>query len=360
MRAVHLIPVFMFVTCTGFGQVTPVPDSPLELGNGAAQAADQPEQRDVAVELLRGANGYLGLHRPDEAPFTLRVAFSALGPWAERGSGELEETWISAEQWRWTAQVGNYRQLRIFTNGAAYDEKPATAMPLPMQMLRNAIFGAAPVNGGPHVRTVGAKLNGVELTCLLISEFEPPARLATAGRQWQEGEYCVDPRSGMLRTSSRAPGIYIVYDYSARLPFHRRVLPGKITFVENNADVMEATLLSISDADASDSSLFTPTTEMLAAGPQPIFNSTFKLVQNIRSASVKPGDPLPTIVVHAVVDLNGNVTEAEALQSGAMSSEAVDAVKNSHYPPPAGAGQVPPQRQAFITVHFLPATAPAR
>ena len=69
-----------------------------------------------------------------------------------------------------SARLGDYSQLRIFYNGAAYDDKPRGSMPLRLQMVRNAVFW--PVVGdfaASLIRMATAKWEGIDVTCILTS-----------------------------------------------------------------------------------------------------------------------------------------------------------------------------------------------
>jgi hypothetical protein len=76
----------------------------------------------------------------------------------------------------------------------------------------------------------------------------------------------------LLDIYSIAPGIYTVYDYTNALAFHARVLPGTVTITENGTAVMTAQLTSIADIDPANTSLFTPTAQMIRKGPRPRFS----------------------------------------------------------------------------------------
>jgi hypothetical protein len=47
-----------------------------------------------------------------------------------RGAGQLRETRISGEDWRWDGSLGGYTLLRISSNAAIYDQNPNNMIPL--------------------------------------------------------------------------------------------------------------------------------------------------------------------------------------------------------------------------------------
>jgi hypothetical protein len=96
------------------------------------------------------------------------------------------------------------------------------------------------------------------------------------GRRWQENEFCIDAKTGPLRTHSEAPGIYTVYNYDGGFHFQGRTLARQITIVEGGATVLQVHIDSISDA-SNDPGQFVPTHKMLSHGPGAIRTGPFRL-----------------------------------------------------------------------------------
>jgi hypothetical protein len=113
--------------------------------------------------------------------------------------------------------------------------------------VREAIFKTEPVVG-PHatLRTAEASFNGVALVCALVAH-NAIAPAGTGGRQWEEQEYCVDPKAGTLVTYSAAPGLYFQYDYSKALQFHGKLIPNGFTVRQAGQTVVEAQTESVTD-----------------------------------------------------------------------------------------------------------------
>jgi hypothetical protein len=148
--------------------VAPLPSDPLELATGPAPIADTPERRALALGLLERARQNNAMHTPDGAPFAIKASFDSNGQAGYTGPGELEETWISGQRWRWTAHIGDYFQLRIFHQGLPYDDKSPGPMPLRLQMARAAIFW--PVSGNfaaAALRLASARWDGADVMCIL-------------------------------------------------------------------------------------------------------------------------------------------------------------------------------------------------
>jgi hypothetical protein len=74
--------------------------------------------------------------------------------------------------------------------------------------VREAIFNPEAVVGShATLRTANASPNGVDLLCALVAH-NAQAPAGTGGRRWEEEEYSVDPKTGMLLTFSEVPGFY--------------------------------------------------------------------------------------------------------------------------------------------------------
>src|SRR5579871_2082094 len=193
-------------------QSAPLPFDPLELATGPTAVPETPEKRALLLDLLERARQNNAMHTPGTAPFNLKASFNSVGRGSrDQGYGEVEETWLNGQTWRWSARLGDYSQLRIFYEGAAYDDKPRGHIPLRLQMVRNAIFWPVVGNfASSLIRIATAKWEGTDLACILLSRGgnDPTA---TVGRRWEESEYCIDPKTGLLRMHSEAPGIYSIY-----------------------------------------------------------------------------------------------------------------------------------------------------
>jgi hypothetical protein len=334
--------------------VAPVPYDPLELATGPALVPDTPEKRALLLNLLERARQNNAMHTPGTAPFTLKVSFNSTGNGSKNtGYGEVEETWLNGQTWRWSARLGDYSQLRIFYEGAAYDDKPRGSMPLRLQMVRNAVFWPVVGNFAPSlIRMATANWQGTEVACMLISGGGNEAT-ATAGRRWEESEYCIDPKTGLLRAHSEAPGIYAIYDYEGAAQFHGRTLARQITVVEGGATVLQIHLDGIEDAN-DDPHQFVPTHKMLARGPGAIMVGPFRFPEFVSVPASYSGAVQP-VIVHAILDEKGKVLDAEVTQSSdpALSTAALGRVWRSSFGAAARPGKL--QREAFINVQFTPA-----
>jgi hypothetical protein len=359
-RPLHVVPLLVFFAAAyAFPQpvlkVAPLPYDPLELATGPALVPETPEKRALLLNLLERARQNSALHTPGTAPFDIKVSFNSIGSNShDTGYGEVEETWLNTSMWRWSARLGDYSQLRIFYNGAAYDDKPKGHMPLRLQMVRNAVFW--PVGGdfeASLLRMATANWQGTDVACILISRRDNQAS-ETPGRRWEENEYCIDPKTGLLRTHSEAPGIYTAFDYDGAAQFHGRTLPRQITIVEGGATVLQIHLESIADANK-DPNQFVPTHAMLSHGPGAIMVGPFRFPEFVAAPAGYNGEVKP-VIVHAILDRKGKVLDAEVVQSSdpALSGAALGVVWHSSYRP-AMREDRPLQREAFINVKFTPA-----
>jgi hypothetical protein len=333
--------------------VAPLPADPLELATGDTLKVANPENRALVLNLLERArqNGS-ELYAAGGPAFHLKVSFTSSGQSRYTGSGEMEEIRYSRfTSWRWLARLGDYSQVRVFQNGVPYDEKTPGPIPLRVQMVRGAvIWPMSNVRPGTMIRMASAQWHGMEVMCALLSFDDAIA--AVHGRHWREREYCVDTKSALLRIYSEAPGIYTVYDYDDALHFHGRTLARQISIMESGEAVLQIHVESLEDAGTPDPALFTPTKEMLARGPGIVLMPSVRIPAGAAPPAGRAGTIQP-LIVHASVDDQGKVVEAEALQNSdpGLSSAALALVKSSTYPP-QNLASGPVQTEAFINVEF--------
>ena len=332
-------------TATAGLSSAPVPPDPQEPVTGAVQVASGPAARAAALYLLERAKENGLTHRAGTPPYRLVAAFSAGGPAAYVGSGQLTETWLSGQRWRWTAMLGSYSVIRLPGAGVASSERFPGVVPMRVHMLRNAIFWAIrQISSNAQIRTASIQWNGKPATCVLVSGIVAPIEQT---RLWEEEEYCVDSASGALQMLSMSPGVYTVYGYSQNLQFHGRSTPDRITVYTHRAIVLDAQM-SLADAAAVDESELAPTQEMIAAGRVGGMDTWGRFPMNVPSYAVS-GIVKP-VMVHASVSGRGEVVEEELLTASdpALAQTALDLVKNAKF---QAAGN---QRQMYINVKFIP------
>jgi hypothetical protein len=353
-----IVIVLTFLTSVAFSQTelktAALPCDPLELATGPTAVPETPGKREALLNLLEHARQNNGMHSPGSPPFSMKVSFNSTGASHYTGFGELDETWMSPATFRWTARLGDYSQLRIFDDGRAYDDKPRGHIPLRIQMVRQSVFWPVTGRFAPAlIRVATAKWQGTEVACMLISSGVNDAT-PTPGRRWEETEYCIDPKTGLLRTYSEAPGIYNVYDYSESTQFHGRTLARQISIVEDGATVLQIHIDSLADAANADPDQFVPTKKMLAHAPGDILVGPFRFPQFAPAPPGRSGEIQP-VIVHAVLDKKGHVVEAEALQhsDSALTDAALAIVARSDYRRADQQGR-PVQWEAFINVQFVP------
>jgi len=356
--------VFLVVSialCQNRLPVAPLPSDPLELATGPAKVLDTPKLRALVLGLVEEARQNNAMHTAGTAPFDLKVSFTSEGDSRYTGSGDLEEVWMSGREWRWTAHLADYSIDRIFYQGLAYDEKSRGPVPLRLHMVRAAVFWPVSGNFAPaYLRVATAKWDGDEVMCVLrsrgpeedVDASQGDGVVEKSGRKWGEREYCIDPKTGLLRAYSEAPGVYTVYDYNdVTIHFHGRILARQISVVEGGATILKIHLDSIEDPHVADPSFFTPTRKMLDAGPQPTISGVYRFSQLApvtgRTAVIQP------IIVIATIDDKGKIEDAETPPNAdsSLSGAALSLVKRTTYAQNRG---MPHQRLAYINVKFVP------
>jgi hypothetical protein len=346
--------------CQTFQPGTRIPDDPMELATGSIQVAITPQQRASILGLLEQAREDRNLWAPGTPPYTLHVSFDSIGGTVSSGPGEMEETWMSPILFRWSAQMTGYSIDRLFYRGLLYDNKTPGPMPLRLQMVRMALEWPLPSGGaGPRtlLRYATTTWNGSPATCVLLSwGGNPPT--PTAGRRWQETEYCIDSKSGLLDTYSPVPAFYVAYDYGSAVNFHGHALPNQIAEYEGGVKVLQVHVDSITDAGSGDPAMFTPSAGM--SSPGAIMAGPIRLAAFVSAPSAATGGSIQRVIVHATLENDGKVLEAESVESPdpSLSQAALSFVERTKFPIRARA-KLPFQREVLINVHFLPGTPSA-
>jgi hypothetical protein len=334
--------------------MAPVPGGPYELATAPIRVLDETDQRATILSLVERARQNSDLHAPGGHPYFLKATFEASGNIPYTGSGSLEEEWYGPEIWRWNAQFGNYSQNRIAWKGRMYEENRAP-MPLRLQMVRGNIFWPVLMMPAAALRISAGTWHGQSVLCVLGSRFfGDAASLPT--RRWEETEFCLDAKSGLLQTYSIAPGMYAVYNYQDALKFHASTLPRTITIFSGETQVLNIRLESVKDAAPFDERTFLPSSKMQPLGGAGLVAGTYRFPLFGGPPPIDTHGMIQPVIVHATITPDNKVEEVEALQTSepALSTAAVNVVRNAHqFPWPER--QLPGQREVYVNVRFVPA-----
>jgi TonB family protein len=237
--------------------LAPVPSDPLELVPSGAHLVQTADERGAVIALLNRARE---LSNVRAQPYDLKTTFNVFLSGAANGAWHLEDTSPVRDSYRWTAQGSAYSAVYLYKNDILHSDQRGGAIPLRLIQVREAIFFTYPiVTKETQLRAANGYLNGVELKCVLVQQRpQPPGQIAESGRGWDEFEYCVDPKSGQLITYSRAPGLYVHYDYANALHFHKQILPGAFTISVARQSVIEARTAGVSDPASPNGTQFEP------------------------------------------------------------------------------------------------------
>jgi hypothetical protein len=113
MRTFRFLLLVAFASGFCFGQpsdIAPIPPNPLELATGPAQVPATPAERAAVISLMDRAFENHSMHLRGTAPYALQVSFNASASTLyPGGSGSLQQTWVSGENWRWSATLDSLR-----------------------------------------------------------------------------------------------------------------------------------------------------------------------------------------------------------------------------------------------------------
>jgi len=328
----------------------PIPKDPLEIVTGAVRAADTPEDRQAAVQLLARARSNGSMLGPDTGyHLTASFTVSSGGSTNVDGEWEMEEIHIPRLGTHWTARTSaGYATTQVSSDGLNYGEGTPGTVPLHLQEARAAIFGAAATPGAQvAIRTATATYNGLTLTCVLIAGTES-IPTAAPGRRWDETEECVDPTTNLLTIHSQVPGRYYVYDYADGPRLGEHVYARKVTVTEAGKVVSLIRVDSLTAMSDADPKLFVATKEMK-------WSSTLASAQKLfvfpRKGSLAPDATIQPVCVLGILTSSGQLVEAHSLQpSDPNSQEALEYAKAMKFP--YAAANQESQHQVFIIEKF--------
>jgi hypothetical protein len=313
-----------------------------ELVTGPTEILVTPEQRQSAVDLLENVQ-----HNFNESmsgfPYSLKVSFNGSGDTEYEGDGTMESD-EAHPNWRWTARVGGLTPTRMMVHGKIYGT--AGPVPLRVQMVRGALF--RPIPGSPGrkaIRVADVEFNGEQVRCVLLAGIGPPAGMP---RQWSDREYCADPRTGLLKISSEAAGVYAIYDYTNAVDFHGHTLPRQITFFQGEKAVLDIHVDSMSDGVEDAEALFSSTAANALVEPTFLLASAqwtpIHVDEDPQQGSLVRIEP---VMVHATASNDtGKVMEAEAIGHSDLSERAVEVVRQTAFSPTGF------QRDLYVAVEF--------
>jgi len=329
----------------------PVPNDPLELVSGDAQPVQDAEQRAAAVNLLVKARALSDVRA---YPYDLKTTFVSSG--ASEGTWSLEDTSPSRDVYRWTAQGPSYSTINLRSRQLVYSNQPSGAIPLRLAQARTAVFFMYPQTGAhASLRTAASSLNGAELTCILVANMAQ-TKPAAGPRRWEESEYCVDLKSGLLTTYSPVPGMYVAYDYANVLHFHDKAIPDKFTITQAGQTVIEARVESVGDARTLDPAVFQPAgLEKIGVGQ--LMSQPWRVRTRVMSGAGNSNGTLQVVVLDGIVNPQGQLGELQVLAStnaglNQSAQEKAAAWKNWQSLEDAQPGAAPQSHEVFFTVEF--------
>ena len=355
-------------------KLAPLPYDALELVTNDAQQVQDAEQRAATITLLTNARA---LSNVRAQPYDLKTTFETVGSLASDGTWILEDISPGRNIYRWTAQGPSFSAIYLYVNKLLSGNQPGVAIPLRLTQVRDAIFFIYPWTGRyTSMRVATGYLHGVDLRCVLLAQSFG-GRSFQGGRNWEESEYCIDPKSGLLVTYSPVPGLYIQYDYTNAVHFHKTIVPEGFNISEAGRIVIEAKTVSVSDSASPDNAIFDPA-GLRSLGVGSVVNPSWRgrediypprppamgsVIVSLPSGAITarnfppPPDPnaiWQVVIVHAVASPDGHVTESEIVAStdASLNQAALDRAnvwKSGIVGPNEQPGTTPQSREVIFT-----------
>jgi hypothetical protein len=336
-----------------------MPADTMELVTGAAQPVQDAQERIAAISLLEKAHD---LSNVRVQPYDLKTSFSAYGGLASDGNWSLQDT-SRARKYRWTASGPNYSAVNVYPSGATnalYSNQASGILPLRLLQVRSAIFFIYPTPGPQaSIRTATGSLNGASQNCVLVV-IGAGNRSFSGGRNWEESEYCVDAKTGLLSQYSPGPGVFVRYDYSSGIRFHNTSIPTAFSIFENGKVVAEARTVSVSDPPAATDPMFdtaglTPVGSGRAMNPGS--NLPFMIpLPGKGFAGVNANTAMQVVALHGNIAGDGHLSEVEILASTnpTLNQQAVDqAASIAQGRAPVQPGATMQSSEIFLTFEFI-------
>jgi hypothetical protein len=338
-----------------------LPSDPLELVTGPATTVQTPEQRLAATTLLTHARD---LSNVRAQPYYLKTSVTTSGSLSSDGSWTLEDI-SPGRRYRWTAQGPGYAVVNVYpdtTQGMLYSNQPAGVIPLRLEQVREAIFFVNPPMGPQaSLRVATGYLNGAAQSCVL-NVTTAGGRTFSGPRNWEEEEYCVDSKTGLLTTYSPAPGLYIRYDYTSAKQFHGKTIPGGFTITEAGRQVADARTESVSDPSANTDAVF-DTTGLTAIGIGRVMNGGIRFRGLIPlgmsfAGGAAGNSTIQVVTLHANALPDGSLGEPEILASSdaSLNQTALDRASMQNkmrFGNRAQPGATPESEHIFFTLEFV-------
>jgi hypothetical protein len=287
----------------------PVPSDPLELVTGNAQPVQDINQRAEIINMLSSAHQHSNVRAQ---PYDLKTTFTVSGA-LSAGAWQAEDASPSRDLYRWTVQGPGYSAVNMIANRIFYSNQAATALPLRLVQVREAIFWTdALVGPRATLRTANGSLNGVNVVCALIAH-NAIAVAGTGGRQWEEEEYCVDPNAGTLVTYSPAPGMYVAFDYSKALQFHGKLISNGFTITQAGQTIVEAQTESVTDPANNPAAFQTAGLNQIGVGAT--MSAAWHFRVRLPLPSGTQANTAQMVVLHGMQAPGGQLSDMELLAS---------------------------------------------
>ena len=314
------------------------------------EAASSAEERAAALALLAAARQLALRHTLQTPPYRFNASFITGGAALDTGQGEISETWMAGQKWRWTVSLGEVSHVQMSYGRELLEDHHVAVIPMRAHMLRNETLWATRTLGpGATLRTAKVLWQSRPATCVLASDGAEGAQEAPApqARRWNEEEYCIDNATGELMVHSVAPGTYAQFGYDAHLQFHTLQLPDRIRIYVAGTLVVDAAF-RITDAGADDEASLTPAPGMSGTPRPTALGAAIRM--RIDSTGGMDASVAQPVIVHAQIDSDGNVREAEmsAAANAALVPDALKQVRETNF------GHTGLERQGYIEVRFLP------
>jgi TonB family protein len=307
----------------------------------SALAADKREEGAV---LLSHASQLTNLEREGNAPFLLRISWTALTPAGGPAQGKYVLHWASPDRWRKEISLANFTEVVVRGKDRVWSKRNLNAVPFAvaqLNLLVENLWNLAPTQEETIARVFGRSEHGLPLKCVELRTQDHGRRIV-----------CVAP-SGDIATANLSISER-VYEFFEASPFGSRSFPRWMRVTQSGIPLIGAEVEDLA-SDNSPNELFSPpagATERPTCS-HPTFPKVVTKEAPIYPMSARDQHQQGSVTLFVVIETDGSLQNATVIQTAGkdLDEAALTAVKQWRYNP-AMCANTPIPTETEITVNF--------
>jgi TonB family protein len=301
------------------------------------------DKKHDAAELVARAKEASDLRAPGRPPFHLDGTLQILRSGQPPLNGTFAIDWAEPEAWRQEYVIGDYRELRVSSDGHEWWQHTPPYEPFVVAQISMGLWHYPQQIPGAVDKIQSQTDGGRDITC------------AKTRSVYGKGEYCVDAATGRLILDGGVPS----FEYSDFVQVDAKWFPRTVRVLLRGTLVAEARVAQVSTKTTFDPARFAE-----PSGPG-VFDLSDCKGGNLQKAVVAyhPNPPYPArlrqmreqgaVSMWAVIGADGKLYDPTVLQSAGSDLDAIalSTVRQWRYSPTSCKG-MPVDVQTVVTVNF--------